>query len=492
MKKQNIQEKRKMKNQKKSYIAYFVILCALILTTISTAQAGQFMVTVDNDLKDMNPGDGVCAAAFNFCTLRAAIEEANALPDVDQIVFSSSFQAPNPPKTIVLNLGRLELKYYLSIHGPGARQLMIDGNHKSQVFLSSPDFAGGINDLTIQNGYSYAPFVSQFAAGVTNFGKLGLTGVTIRNNFSINENDPLQAEYGGGIRNFGSLYLQWSTVSGNKAGSGGGIYNTGVIYVYNTTISNNTSFYAGGGIYHKDGEIWMTSTTIANNLSQMQPGGGIWNDLDVPFHMSNTIVGGNNSLFNKDIHGSFNSDGNNLVQNRGSSTGYLASDLPDGTNPLLGALQNYGGQTDTHALLLGSPAINAGNNCPPNSQHCQGTYDQRKYPYARKVGTIDIGSYEFQSRSPIVVKIRGKVLKPNGRGLNNAVVTLTGADGAPQSVETDQSGNFSFDVTPDRSYVITVVSRQYNYAPQPVFVTESRGDVNFVPVETRGANEDQR
>jgi CSLREA domain-containing protein len=476
-----------MKNQKKSFLTYFVMTFALVLTTISTAQAGGFTVNSVLDHKDINPGDGKCAATINTCTLRAAIEEANTQPGVNhQIIFNSLFEAPNRPKTIVLTNGPLNIKSNVAIFGPGARQLMIDGDHKSTVFLISKNTHGGINDLTIQNGYSHAPFVSVLGAGVTNYGGYGLHRVTVRNNIAINDTDPSQAEYGGGIRNYGEMYLYFSTVTGNKAGLGGGIYNTGVIRIWNSTISGNSSFYAGGGIYHKDGELWSTGATIANNLSQMQPGGGIWNGLDFPLHLSNTIVADNISPYNKDLHGSFNSDGNNLIENRGGSTGYVAADLPDGTNPMLDVLQNNGGHTDTHALLLGSPAINAGNDCPSiNLDACSSGYDQRTYPFARKIGTVDIGAFEFQEESSQFVQISGKVLKPNGRGLNNAIVTLTG-DGEALSVETDSHGNFSFDqVMSGKSYVISAESRQYNYAAQTLFVTEARDDVNFVPVQDR-------
>jgi hypothetical protein len=114
-------------------------------------------------------------------------------------------------------------------------------------------------------------------------------------------------------------------------------------------------------------------------------------------------------------------------------------------------------------------------------------YDQRGYGFPRKVGaSVDIGAFEFQGENSAVVQISGKVLKPNGRGLNNAAVTLTSTDGEPLSVETDSHGNFSFDsVTPGRSYIISAESRQYNYTPQNIFVTEAREDLSFVPNETR-------
>jgi hypothetical protein len=60
---------------------------------------------------------------------------------------------------------------------------------------------------------------------------------------------------------------------------------------------------------------------------------------------------------------------------------------------MLGPLQGNGGATFTHALLPGSPAINAGDPTfmPPP------LYDQRGPGYDRVVGgRIDIGSFEVQ------------------------------------------------------------------------------------------------
>jgi len=60
---------------------------------------------------------------------------------------------------------------------------------------------------------------------------------------------------------------------------------------------------------------------------------------------------------------------------------------------MLGPLQDNGGPTFTHALLTGSPAIDAGdpNFTPPPY------YDQRGPGFARVVnGRIDIGAFEVQ------------------------------------------------------------------------------------------------
>src|SRR5262249_59516612 len=79
------------------------------------------------------------------------------------------------------------------------------------------------------------------------------------------------------------------------------------------------------------------------------------------------------------------------------SSGWASSDLT-GTaasplNALLAPLVNYGGPTQTMALLLGSPALNAGNNALiPRGV----TTDQRGF--ARIAGAaVDIGAFEHQA-----------------------------------------------------------------------------------------------
>ena len=68
------------------------------LVTAAYAQAAVFTVNTNVDLPDASPGNGVCDAVppNNTCTLRAAIEEANALPGADQIIL--------PPNTYLLTI----------------------------------------------------------------------------------------------------------------------------------------------------------------------------------------------------------------------------------------------------------------------------------------------------------------------------------------------------------------------------------------------------
>ena len=95
--------------------------------------------------------------------------------------------------------------------------------------------------------------------------------------------------------------------------------------------------------------------------------------------------------------GPFASQGHNLIGKTDGSSGWVASDLT-GTiaaplDPLLAPLGNYGGPTQTMALLPGSPAIDAGSNALIAAGV---TTDQRGLPRIVN-GTVDIGAYEVQT-----------------------------------------------------------------------------------------------
>jgi predicted outer membrane repeat protein len=243
--------------------------------------------------------------------------------------------------------------------------------------------------------------------GIMNYGSLNVINSTISDNYSGSE--------GGGIYNDGMALISGSVIAGNYAFAGGGLSGTsmtitnsaiinntaagysGGIYggwcnspfnISNSTISGNKSLYGGAGFY---GSGRLTNVTITNNTATSEPGGGIKSCGD-SLNIRNSIIAGNNAPSNNDVSGAFVSQGNNIVQNRGTSAGYIVSDLPNGTNPLLASLSNNGGLGATHALLVGSPAINAGNNA-----YAVGTTDQRGIGFTRIArGKIDIGAFEFK------------------------------------------------------------------------------------------------
>jgi hypothetical protein len=210
---------------------------------------------------------------------------------------------------------------------------------------------------------------------------------------------------GGGIFiNGGTMTVSNSTLSGNSTSSyGGGIYNYGTLTVTNSTLSGNSASYYGGGIYNGvSRQVTLTNVTLTANRAN-RDGGGLFVDggsSDGPL-LHNTLIAGNfrTDTTRNDIHGRLNPGGDyNLI---GDGTGMTG--LSNGVNgnqigsagapidPLLGPLQDNGGPTLTHALLSGSPAIDAGNNA-------YATYwDQRGEGFPRIVnGIIDIGAFEYQ------------------------------------------------------------------------------------------------
>lgn len=202
-----------------------------------------------------------------------------------------------------------------------------------------------------------------------------------------------------------------STLSGNSAtGDGGGIYNVGgtgghsTVTISNSTLSGNSAASDGGGVYNV-GEfrggagLAVINTTLSGNSADH--GGGIFNGTvngGATLAIGDTILSVGNSGENiyNDTNGTVTSLGYNMSSDDGG--GYLtgAGDQIN-TDPLLGPLQDNGGPTFTHALLLGSPAIDAGdpNFIPPPD------YDQRGPRFGRVVNDrIDIGSFEVQGPTP--------------------------------------------------------------------------------------------
>ncbi|MBV9676860.1 MAG: hypothetical protein JO185_11035, partial [Acidobacteriaceae bacterium] len=130
------------------------------------------------------------------------------------------FSVPNP-SAITLTSGKLLITKDLTINGPGAARLALDGNRADRVFEISRGVTVTLSGLTIQNGTG---------GGIFNFGTLTLTDSTVSGNS------------GGGIVNYGgTATLTNSTVSNN---SGGGISNEGTLTLTDSTVSGNS----GGGL----------------------------------------------------------------------------------------------------------------------------------------------------------------------------------------------------------------------------------------------------
>ena len=190
-------------------------------------------------------------------------------------------------------------------------------------------------------------------------------------------------------------------MSGNSTiGDGGGIIQQRHINLTNSTVSGNRgAFGSGGGIFVKTAARRIYSTPQLRTTKSVLLGGGVFNGAGAIFNFQNTILAGNfTSGLPSDCAGTINSNGNNLMGSLGNCTvnggGVTVAD------PKLGPLQNNGGPTQTHALVAGSPAIDAGN--PSGCRDNAGTLlptDQRGFlrpADGNNDGTArcDIGAYE--------------------------------------------------------------------------------------------------
>jgi hypothetical protein len=249
--------------------------------------------------------------------------------------------------------------------------------------------------------------------GIDNIGVLTVTNSTLANNFTFGP--------GGGIASTGTLTVTNCTLDSDSAdlSEGGGIYTHGTGTVTNCTFANDSSFF-GGGISN-EGTATVTNSTLAYNSADAM-GGGIFNDGTVMTF--DTIIAGNTTggVF-RDVDGTLASQGHNLIGNTSGGDGFAASDRLN-LNPLLAPLGNYGGPTQTIALLPGSPAIDAGDNTnvPPT--------DQRGFN--RIVGgTIDIGAFESRGFSIALTSGNGQSATVATSFLNPLVVTVTSPYGDP-------------------------------------------------------------
>ncbi len=399
-----------------------------------------FTVNNNSDTIDVNLGDGNALDGSGNTTLRAAIMEANFLGgshtinlDADTYTLAIGGKGDTFAAT-----GDLDITADITLTGAGVDQTTINAAGVDRIFDVQIGGSLTVSDLKLQGG--------EVTTGVfENGGALRIAaGATVTASdveFSGNT-----ARAGGAISNIGTLNLYDSTVDSNSSAfQGGGIDSTGTATLERVTVSDNTNTGSqGGGIRVGNGGFTATNLTVSGNSSASDGGGiytlrpitlvnatitdntatwgsGIYTQGAGSVDLSNTIVAGNNT--SSDVYGAFISSNNNLIGN----VGINATGLSNGVNgdqvgssgslidPLLGALQDNGGPTFTHALLAGSLAIDAGNNTGAPA------VDQRGLT---RIGTVDIGAYELESLS-LLLSTNGSATYDGGAvGNGNDIVAF--------------------------------------------------------------------
>ena len=405
--------KNKSKLTKVFVWSVFPIALVLLLSLpAGRAQAATFVVNSTADAVDAAPGNGSCATAAGVCGLRAAIQEANALPGADTITVPAGTYTLSIPgvNEAYSATGDLDIGSDLTITGAGANMTTIDGGGIDRVleiiWQNKPNVS--ISGLTVTGGKTLSTQPGGGSGGgiLTQGALLTLTNVTVSGNTAGNQ--------GGGILKTGPLILNSCTVSNNTAGyepgtpGGGGImdYINGPLTLNNSTISGNSSPFGGGiGSSNYSLDISMTNSTLSNNT-----GGGLRVRAGT-LTMKNTIMA--NSGSNCSFYGAgssvLNSLGHNLSTDNSCTSNSIVipgvvsgglnktTDLNNSPAQLAPLALNRPGSTKTHALCTApgtphpscgavpSPAIDKGGDCL--------VVDQRGVPQPQGAA-CDIGAYE--------------------------------------------------------------------------------------------------
>ncbi len=155
-------------------------------------------------------------------------------------------------------------------------------------------------------------------------------------------------------------------------------------------------------------------------------------------------------------------------------------------DPVLGALANNGGTTQTRALMTGSPALDAGNNTLVSE-----AFDQRRAGFIRirdgngdSTIMVDIGAFEVQ-QAPLAagVSVTGRVITANGRGIRNSIVSLTDSSGETRTAVTSSFGYYTFDeIQVGQTYILSVSSKRYRFtdSSRVISVMDALADADFM------------
>jgi CSLREA domain-containing protein len=374
------------------------------------------------------------------CSLREAVRAANLNQAVDACPAGSSTSADTiliPAGTYTLTRagaddtaynGDLDITGALTLSGAGAASTLISGgsgfdNRLFEVITATVQLSG----VTLRDGNN---------VGTGDGGGLNNRGgwVTLINSAVVSNT---AAAAGGGLANTGALTLTNTSVlsnTANGASGGGGLYNNGgTVSFTNVTLSGNRAKDNGGGLRNRNnGVSTLTNVTLTNNTADYEAngtgnGGGV-DRYSGTVNLKNTIMAGNadNSASTKypDCSGTMTSQGYNLIQSTtgctltGDTTGNIT-----GVSANLGPLADNGGPTLTHALLTGSPALEAGTNsgCPATDQR---SVARPQDGDGNGSAVCDMGAYEAAAPAPTPTSTSTATATPTPTGTATPTPTL--------------------------------------------------------------------
>ncbi|MGH8171943.1 MAG: choice-of-anchor Q domain-containing protein [Rhodanobacteraceae bacterium] len=365
-------------------------LTALTCSTISLAN-GAIAVPVEN-LKFEGPGSTLLTLDAQQSYRRIIEHTGTGLLHIQGLRLTGGWAGIGSAAYggCVYSAGSVELDdsavvYCKAVSGPG------------QSAAGGGIYAAGSLQLrhSILSGNSTNPGSSGYGGGAFAGAGLYVDYSTVSDNYSINLYGG--GGFGGGLFTFGNVNIFASTISRNHAVNVGGISIAGYAIsavIVESTISGNLASQFIGGVYSNTPLAIYDSTIAFNDAAQQSSTFVTAGGLQVyatSVDLQSSIIAGNTAAgfsFDVGIEGGASVTGaNNLI--RTASNLMPADTITD--DPQLGALQNNGGETATHALAATSPALDHGNNASSAGN------DQRGLGYVRIFGAAaDIGAYELQ------------------------------------------------------------------------------------------------
>jgi hypothetical protein len=361
-----------------------LLLAVAVLACCGTASATTQLVMNPND-----SGTGSLRDAILF-----ANADASATPaDPDTILLSPDITVDVAPTTAWPTLAN-----HITMIGPESLTVAIRGSKTFRVFTVAAGFT-----VRLINVRAISANTTDVGAGILNAGDLTMINCNVRNCTT--------GKNGGAIQNTGRLTLIDCWLDKNKVNRGGGLSTgggglsndePGTATLINCTLSNDVCSKGGyGGAIRSasSGGVFLTNCTIVTGDSrEPTPGGGGIATLGAGVtKIDNTIVIG--SVTGGDLFGPVNSDlGHNVI---GSTAGGTLLGNTDGnisgvlmSSVLEPTLEHNGTFGRTHALIPGSPGLDAGANDVTGAPLALAT-DARGLP--RDVnGGVDIGAFEEQ------------------------------------------------------------------------------------------------
>lgn len=305
----------------------------------AAAEAALYTVNTTVDARDANPGDGKCetVAGNETCTLRAAVEEANAATEPTTVSLPTGTYVLTQAVGCVFRVSpgvgdyafwttpALCVDRDITVVGVGADTTVIDGNQPSgnNGVVAPVMFVGALANVAIR-GVTLRRGNHSFGGGIHSAGTLTIDSSVVSDNFSAGPGAGIYntgtltvlrsrlerniaTQYGGAIGNFakgygwpsGTVRLQDSVIAHNESANGGGVGNfSGTVQISGSTIHGNAAGRGGGIDNGSFNTMTLVNVTVSGNRANT--GGGILNNQFATLVLNNVTIANNTARWGSD------------------------------------------------------------------------------------------------------------------------------------------------------------------------------------------------